>query len=218
MSGLRIASWIFVVCALVCAVGIFVPAFEVPINGHVVSKRESISLRTAVHNRNLLRKFLAAYRGTGGSRVGGKIASTLTPHTGGRLKSALEDANDAMDTLSGISDDDAKTLGTALFVAVWSFVGLALAMAVLVFLDAVGGSYRRGRIIGALVISVIVTAAAVAILLGCKAAVFEANDEIGAEVLTLGSAPYAILVGAIGALGSIITMLVLDIRSRRKVA
>jgi hypothetical protein len=218
MSGLRIASWIFIVCALVCAIGVFVPAFELPVGGHVVSKRENISLRKAVENRNLLRKLLAAYRGTGGKHGAGKLVATLAPHTGGRLKSALDDANDAMDTLSGISDDDAKTFGTILFVVVWSFVGLDLVMALLVFLDAVNGTYRRGRIIGALVISVVVTAVAVAILLGCKAAVFEANDEIGAEVLALGSAPYVILAAAIGALGSIVAMLGLDIRSRRAAA
>jgi len=123
-----------------------------------------------------------------------------------------------MDTMSGISDDDAKMFGRILFGVVWSFVGLDLVMALLVFLDAVSGTYRRGRIIGALAISVVVTAVAVAILLGCKAAVFEANDEIGAEVLALGSAPYVIVGAAIVALGSIITMLGLDIRSRRKAA
>jgi len=212
MMALRIASWIVVVCALVGALGIVMPAFEVPIAGHVMSKRETLSLRKAAGDRALVRKVLAAYRGSAGTRVGGKVLAKVRPHAHGRLDEYLGDASDAMDTLSGISDDDARTYGTLFAVVLWSFVGLNVAMAVFALVGVVRGRYRRAHLVVDVVLAVVVAAVGAAIFYGCKLAVFEANDEIGSDVLALGSAPYVILAVVVGALVATVAALVVDVR------
>ena len=147
---MRLVSWIFVVAAAVTALGVFLPVLEVA--GRVISKRETLSLHGAADNRAMVRKVLGAYRKHEAMR---HVVGKITPHTGGRVKDYLEDADDAMDTLSGISDDDAKQAGRALWILTWFVIGLAAVMIALVFFDVVSGVYHRGRIIGALVLAVV---------------------------------------------------------------
>jgi hypothetical protein len=209
---MRLASWIFVVAAAVTALGVFLPLLEVA--GHVISKRETLSLHGAANNRALVRKVLGAYRKY--EVMGMRPAvNRITPHTGGRVKDYLEDADDAMDTLSGISDDDAKQAGRALLILTWFVIGLAAVMIALVFFDVVGGVYHRGRIIGALVLAVVLAAIAVSVRIGCGMVVFEVNDEIGSEAVRLGIATIVMPLASITALACSIALLVLHVRSRR---
>jgi hypothetical protein len=207
----RIASWVFVACAVVAALGVFLPAIEV--GSHVISRRQTLSLRQAAGDRQTVRKLLAAYRRTGGTHA--ELVSRANAHASGKLKDVLGDANDAMDTLGGISDDDAKAAGTALLVVVWTFVGLCIAMAVLVFLDVVAGRYQRWKIITALVVAVVVAAIAVAMRYALGEVAFEANDEIGRDAIGVGSAATVLPVAAIGAVCAIVTLLVMHIRAAR---
>ena len=209
---MRLASWIFVVAAAITALGVFLPLLEVA--GHVISKRETLSLHGAAGNRALVRKVLGAYRKSEALHLQ-RVVGKVTPHTGGRAKDYLEDAGDAMDTLSGISDDDAKQAGRALLILTWFVIGLAAVMIALVFFDVVGGIYHRGRIIGALVLAVVLAAAAIAIRVGCGMVVFEVNDEIGAEAVRLGVATIVMPVAALTALANVVAVLVLHVRSRR---
>jgi amino acid transporter len=209
---MRLASWIFVVAAAVTALGVFLPLLEVA--GHVISKRETLSLHGAANNRALVRKVLGAYRKY--EVMGMRPAvNRITPHTGGRVKDYLEDADDAMDTLSGISDDDAKQAGRALLILTWFVIGLAAVMIALVFFDVVGGVYHRGRIIGALVLAVVLFAIALVVRIGCGMVVFEVNDEIGSEAVRLGIATMVMPIASITALACSIALLVLHVRSRR---
>jgi hypothetical protein len=209
---MRLASWIFVVAAAVTALGVFLPLLEVA--GHVISKRETLSLHGAANNRALVRKVLGAYRKY--EVMGMRPAvNRITPHTGGRVKDYLEDADDAMDTLSGISDDDAKQAGRALLILTWFVIGLAAVMIALVFFDVVGGVYHRGRIIGALVLAVVLAAIAVSVRIGCGMVVFEVNDEIGSEAVRLGISTIVMPLASITALACSIALLVLHVRSRR---
>ncbi|HET9989910.1 MAG TPA: hypothetical protein VFQ65_15375 [Kofleriaceae bacterium] len=212
---MRVASWLFIVCAVVAALSVFMPVLDVPVAGHVISKRETLSLHGAASNRKLVRKLLAAYRRNSAARVGGAVLGKVTPHAGGRAKDYLEDAGDAMDALSGISDEDAKQAGRALVALTWIVIGLCALMAALVFFDVVTGVYHRGRIIGALVVVVLVAAIAIAIRIGCGMVAFEANDELGAAAVELGVATIAMPVAATGALLSAVALLILDVRSRR---
>ncbi len=98
---MRLASWIFIVATVVTALGVFLPVLEVPVAGHVVSRRETLSLHGAATNRRLVRRLLAAYRHSHATRVGGAVITKITPHAGRWAKDYLEDAGDAMDTLSG---------------------------------------------------------------------------------------------------------------------
>jgi hypothetical protein len=207
---MRLASWIFVVAAAVTALGVFLPVLEVA--GHVISKRETLSLHGAVHDRAMVRKLLGAYRKHEAMR---HVVGGITPHTGGRVKDYLEDAGDAMDTLSGVSDDDARDAGIALLVLTWVVIGLAAVMIALVFFDVVGGVYHRGRIIGALVLAVVLGAIALALRIGCGMVVFEVNDEIGALAVRLGIATIVMPVAAMTAVACSIALLVLHVRSRR---
>jgi len=209
---MRLASWIFVVAAAVTALGVFLPLLEVA--GHVISKRETLSLHGAANNRAMVRKVLGAYRKY--EVMGMRPAvNKITPHTGGRVKDYLEDADDAMDTLSGISDDDAKQAGRALLILTWFVIGLAAVMIALVFFDVVGGVYHRGRIIGALVLAVVLFAIALVVRIGCGMVVFEVNDEIGSEAVRLGIATMVMPIASITALACSIALLVLHVRSRR---
>lgn len=215
MSGVRVASWIFVACALTCAIGIFVPAIELRIGGHVLSKRTSLSLRQAAGDRDLVRKLLAASRGAQHTHAG-NLVHKVAPHASGTLKDVLGDANDAMDTLSGISDDDAKTAGLVITIVVWAFFVACLAMALLVFLDVVGGEYHRWRLVTALAIATVVAAIGIAIRYACTEVAFEANDELGRDAVGLGAATLVIPITAIGAFCAAITLLVLHVRAARK--
>ena len=205
----------FIVCAVVAALSVFMPVLDVPVAGHVMSKRETLSLHGAASNRRLIRKLLAAYRHNSAARMSGAVADKLAPHARGRAKDYLEDAGDAMDALSGISDEDAKQAGRALLALTWIVIGLCALMTALIFFDVVTGIFHRGRIIGALVVAILVAAIAIAIRIGCGMVAFEANDELGAAVVELGVATIAMPAAAISAVLSGIALLVLDIRSRR---
>ncbi|MEO8840205.1 MAG: hypothetical protein ABI591_14435 [Kofleriaceae bacterium] len=207
---MRLASWIFVVAAAVAALGVFMPVLEVV--GHVISKRETLTLHGAANNRALVRKVLGAYRKHEAMR---QVVGGITPHTGGRVKDYLEDAGDAMDTLSGISDDDARQAGRALLILTWFVIGLAAVMIALVFFDVVGGVYHRGRIVGALVLAVVLAAIGLAVRVGGGMVVFEVNDELGIEAVRLGSATIVMPIAAITSLACAIVVLVLHVRSRR---
>jgi len=206
---------VFIVCAVVAALSVFMPVLDVPVAGHVMSKRETLSLHGAASNRRLIRKLLAAYRHNSAARMSGAVADKLAPHARGRAKDYLEDAGDAMDALSGISDEDAKQAGRALLALTWIVIGLCALMTALIFFDVVTGIFHRGRIIGALVVAILVAAIAIAIRIGCGMVAFEANDELGAAVVELGVATIAMPAAAISAVLSGIALLVLDIRSRR---
>ncbi|MEO8553130.1 MAG: hypothetical protein ABI678_24325 [Kofleriaceae bacterium] len=211
---MRLASWIFIVCAVVTALSVFMPVLEVG-GTAIVSKRQTLSLHGAAENRKLVRKLLAASRHSHALRLGSVALGKAMPHAGGRTKDVLEDAGDAYDTLSGISDDDAKQAGRGLLALTWILIGLCAAMLALVFFDVVGGVFHRGRIIGALVLSLIVAALGVAVRIGLGMVVFEANDELGATAVSLGTGALVMQLAAVSAFLVGVALLVLEIRSRR---
>jgi len=57
----RVASWAFVLAAVVGAVGVFLPSIELQLAGKAVSRRTQISLYTASRDRELVRKLVVAY-------------------------------------------------------------------------------------------------------------------------------------------------------------
>src|SRR3954467_820291 len=145
-SLVRLASWIFIVCAVVTALSVFMPVLEVG-GSALLSKRQTLSLHGAAENRKLVRRLLAASRHSHALRLGNVALDKVAPHAGGRTKGYLEDAGDAYETLSGLSDDDVKQAGRGLVALTWTIIGLCAAMSALVFFDVVGGVFHRGRII-----------------------------------------------------------------------
>ncbi|GEM_PF-1531128 len=218
MRGVRLVSWLLIVAAAVTALGVVMPMIEAPLGGRVMSKRETLSLRGAASNRKLVRRLLAAYHGNRATQVGGSVIGKVLPHAG-RAKEYLGDASDAMDTLSGISDDDITHAGTALLALTWIVLGLCGLTIALVFFDAVNGRYQRGRVIGAMIVSVLVAAIAIAIRIGCGLVVFEANDEVGRSLTSRGYGATLMPIAAIVAVGSAIALLVMVerlVRSRAR--
>jgi hypothetical protein len=217
---MRIASWLLVACCALAGLGVFFPAIEArpELTAHVtrVAHRTSLSLYQAASDRQLARRLLAAYRASRGQRAGIQLVSAMDMHAHGRTKDALDDARDAMDTLGGISDDDAKTIGTAVAAAVWTFLIVLGVIALLALVQSVSGSYSRGRIIFALVLAVIAAAMAVAMSIACKQVVFEVNDEVSYAVVELGRGAYVIAAGGIGALLAAIALLIAHIRASHR--
>ncbi len=210
---LRIVSWIVVVCTLASALGVFLPAVGLRVPGPL-AKRTSLSLYHATTDRDFVRKVLVGYNRSAGKRIGGAVVAMLSPHAGARTKEYVDDVHDAMDTVNGISDDDAKSLGRALVIAVWTFLLLHVMMGGLVLRETVNGNYRRSRLVVAAVVAVVVAAAAIAIHLGCREAVWQANDELGHDPLVLAGGAYVIPFAAVVAFVTSI-VLVIVARPRR---
>jgi hypothetical protein len=217
---MRIASWLLVACCALAGLGIFFPALEArpELTAHVtrVAHRTSLSLYQAASDRQLARRLLAAYRASRGQRVGIQLVSAMDMHARGRTKDVLDDARDAMDTLGGISDDDAKTIGTAVAAAIWTFLIILGVIALLALAQSVSGRYTRGRVIFALVLAVIAGAMAVAMWIACKQVVFEVNDEVSYRVVELGRGAYLIPTGGLGALIAAIAVVIAQIRASHR--
>ena len=190
----------FVLCAVLGAVGVFLPSIELQLGGSRVSKRTELSLYKVASDRELARRLLATYRGSSQRRVGAEIVRTVSPRVGGRARAALADARDAMDTLDEVSDDDAQVAGIVLVAALCALLGLEVMMVGLVVGELVRDSYRRGRFIAALIASVLASAIAIGLHLACREAIWQANDEVSRTVLTLGPGAYVIPAAAIAAL------------------
>ncbi|HEU4732790.1 MAG TPA: hypothetical protein VFT22_33070 [Kofleriaceae bacterium] len=209
---MRVASWVFVLCAALGAASVFLPSVALVV-GDVAGARAQLSLYKASTDRAQVRRFIAAYHVSAQRQIGARILHKLTPRTSGRPRAALEDARDAMATLDEVSDDDVRTATTLFAVALWSLLGLDVASAILVFSELMRGRHRRGRLALALAGAVIGTAIAVAFHVACREAVGEANDELGRAALVLASGAYVLPAAA---LGSLVAAIVLVAKRRRR--
>jgi hypothetical protein len=207
----RIAGWVFVIAAAVGAVGVFLPSIEVRLGGKSVSRRTEISLYTASRNRELARRLVVAYHASEKRKLGGDIVRTVSPRVGGRARSVLEDARDAMDALDDTRDDDVRTAGIVFTVALIALLAIDGLMILLVFPPLMRGSFRLPTLIAALATSVLGTAIALAMHLGCRIVVWRANDEVGTSTLALGPGAYVIPAAALLGFGAVIVL----IRRRR---
>jgi len=196
----RVASWVFVLCTALVAAGLFLPGLELELRGAAVSKHTQRSLYKLASDRELARRLLASYRGSSHRRVGAEIARTVTPRLHGRARAALDDTRDAMNTLDAVSDDDVRTAGVVLTVTLWILLGLEAVMAALVFGELMRGSFRRSRHIAALIVALPATAIAIALHVACREAVWQANDEVGRTVMTLGPGAHVVPAAGIAAL------------------
>ena len=205
----------FVLCTLLSATAVFLPSVELQLDGAAIHRKSSLSLYQANTNRDFVRKLVSSYHHETGARVGAALVAVLAPRSAGRLGSVLGDVHDATTTLDDVEDSDARTLGRVLAITIWVFLLLHAVMAGIVLADTVNNTVRRGRTIGALAISVVVTAIALGTYLVTKEAVWEANDEIGRTFVGVGSAAYAIPIASCAGLAAVIALLVLQVRATR---
>ncbi|HEY0250823.1 MAG TPA: hypothetical protein VGC41_04820, partial [Kofleriaceae bacterium] len=84
-----------------------------------------------------------------------------------------------------------------------------------VVLDAINGTFKRWHLVVALILALVEAVLCVGVRIGMGLAVFEANDEIGANVVAVGSAATVLPLAAIGAFLMAIAMLVFHARRKR---
>src|SRR5262249_52879392 len=125
-TRVRVACWLFVVCAVVASIAMFVPAVQLEVGGAAVSHRTAESIFQIDTNKGFARRVLARYRESRGAHVGKQIMTHAMPHAGKTLRGHLDDVTSAMSTLDDVSDDDVKTVGTILTVVLWGFLALEL--------------------------------------------------------------------------------------------
>jgi hypothetical protein len=213
---MRVASWVFVVCALVSALGLFVASVDVEIRGHSLGRRTSLSLHDMATDRDFVRRVLARYGHAAGRRYGEALADVALHRATARAKQLhVDDARDAMSTLDDVSDDDVKSAARALTIAIWGYVALAIAAAIIAF----AGTQRepsRGRAIAGVALAVVLAAAAIGVHVALREAVWQANDEIGAHAVGLAAGAYLVPIAGAAALAAAIAVLVMQVRATRR--
>lgn len=196
---MRVASWAFVACMLAGMIGVFLPSVAVEVGGVTVSHRATLSLYKAQQNRELVRRWLAGYGRSQSQRVGGAIVAVLLPHTKGAVNDHLDDVNSAMSTLRDVHDDDVETAGTVLAVLLWTFLALHVLAGGLVLRGLVHDRMARGQVAVVAILTLLIAVIGVGLYVGWGAAVFEANDELGHDVVGLAAGAYVAPVAALGA-------------------
>ncbi len=212
---MRVASWLFVLCAVFGAIGLFIPSLEVEVGGMAI-KRTKISLYTMSTKHELVEKMFARYHRMPGRGLGAALAGALIPKVGKRIGSTLDDAKSAVETLNDISDSDVGLGGKALVALVWVMLALYILGALIVFGEASREGRARGkRLIAATALAVLAAVLAIGIHLVCREAAWEANDEIGANLLAVAPGQYLMLGATLAGLVAIVVVDVLHVRSRR---
>jgi hypothetical protein len=204
----RLASWLFVLCMLAAAIGFFVPALELQLGGASISKRTSRSLYQVHEDREFMRHALSAYRGTRARGAAESALKKLGKKIPARLRDPLGDVQDAMDTLDGVNDADVRHADTALAISIFGYCALAGLAALLVFLEAVAGTYRKRRLYAACGFAVILAIAGIAVHVGLRAVAAELNDDL-VPVFGLRGGAYLIPIAAVGGLVAAIVNAVL---------
>lgn len=203
---MRVVSWVFVLCAVAAATGVFMPCLEITA---VRTKRGSVSLYEASTHRALARKLIAAYQKSRGRALGELVTGAALKHVKNEY---VGDASDAMSTLDEVSDQDVAMAGTALVVAIWLFLALQAIGGVLVLGQLVGDVWRRRRLIAIVAMAVVSSVIGVAMMLVCREAAWQANDEIGRAVLGAGAGVYVMTVASLAGLACAIVRLVAGAR------
>ena len=208
MTAVRVVSWIFVLCALASATGIFMPSLEIQI---VRTKHGSVSLYDLGTHRALATRLIAAYHESRGRALGEALTGMVLRHSKNEY---VGDASDAMTTLDDVSDQDVKTLGTVFVVTIWVFLALQAVMGLLVLGSLAGDVYRKRRLVVVAGLSVVGTAIAGALMMVCREAAWQANDAIGRAVLGAGPGVYVMTAASAVGLAAIVTVAVLHLRKR----
>jgi hypothetical protein len=203
----RLVSWIFVLCALASATGIFMPSLELRA---IRIRRANVSLYELGSHRALATRVIAAYHKSRGRALAEVLTDIAVKHTKNEY---LGDARDAMSTLDEIRDSDVRTLGTVLVVVIWGYLVLQGVMGLLVLGSLVGDVYRKRRLALVTGLSVLSCAIAIGLWVVCREAVWAANDEIGHTVLGVGAGPYLMAAASVAGLVAVAAVLVGHVRA-----
>jgi hypothetical protein len=209
----RIASWVFVVCALCAFVSAFLPCIELTVGG-LTPRRGSLSLYKISTERELARALFGKYSHSHGRVMAEKLTNAIAPRLGSN-KLHLDDAQDAMQTLDELNDDDVRNAGLAIMIGVWMLLVLSAVMGLLVLGELTRREFRTRRALYAGLVSLVVAVITVGAHLGLREAVWQANDELGHDSFGLAVAGYLLPAAGVIALGAAIAANVLAWRGRR---
>lgn len=213
---MRIAGWVFVVCSVLGIVGLFMPAVGVENAPGFIAKRTSLSLYAASTKREVTQRVFAAYHKLPGKGLGHAIASALIPRTGKRLGGVIDDVNSAAETLDSVSDDDIGLAGKALVAALWILLALNGLAGALVFAEAMSTRPPKiKRLVVGAVFALLTAIFTTAIMMVCREVAWQANDEIGKQIVGVGIGAYILFVAGIGSFLSGTTFLVMAKRAQR---
>ena len=96
---------------------------------------------------------------------------------------------------------------------IWGYLALQAVMGLLVLGSLVGDVYRKRRLLLVSGLALVSTAIAAGLLIVCREAAWEANDEIGHTVLGAGAGPYLMAVASATGLVAIVVVLVGHVRA-----
>jgi hypothetical protein len=213
----RLAAWVTIAFAVLSAAAVFLPGVELQVGGLSLGRRTSLSLYQAAKERDFARALLGKYQAIGSRHVGERAADLLLEHAAKHAKKAhVDDARDAMSTLDDVSESDVRTAGRALVGLTWGYLGLVALLVALLFSETMRGEYSRKRTIAAVVLATLAAALAVAVMIGWREAVWQANDELGIESFGLGIGAYLMPFAACGAMAAAIALLVQHVRAARQ--
>ena len=205
----------FVVCALLCCVGLFLPAGRLTVAaGSPAEQERSISLWTLGGSKDSVRRFIDGFKGSSAKQLGKVVLGKVAPRLKGRLGSQATDVHDAMVALDEVRDEDVETVGTAAAITVWSLLGLNLLIAGLLIKTDPQTGRGRWRVFVALALALVLAAAGVATHLVLRTVVAAGNDELGYPMLSLRAGAYLIPIAAIAGTVAVIALLVAFVRRR----
>lgn len=213
---MRVAAQAAIVCALLCVLGVFLPAGRLDLGGKLGASRTSRSFYQLGKSTDAVRAFLARYRASTAKHLGAKALDKLAPHLPGRLQSPTREVQDAMATLDELRDEDVRTVGTITAVTMWSLLALNLVVIALVF--RTDGRTARLRVAAALVGSLLTAAIAVAVHLVLRTVVAEANAEVERTLFSLRGGAYLMPVAAVASTLAVIAWFAAYVRVRGRMA
>lgn len=205
---MRVVSWLFVLCALAAATGVFMPCLELTA---IKTKHGSLSLYDAASHRAVAARVIAAYHKSHSRTLGELLTGAALKHVKNEY---VGDAHDAMTTLDDVSDQDIQHAGTGLVVVIWLFIVLQALAALLVLGQLVGDVWRRRRLLAIVGIALVNAAIGIGLHVVCKEAAFEVNDEIGKTIIGEGPGPLVMAAASCVGLVAAIAVAVVQLRKR----
>lgn len=213
---MQLAVRIALLCTILGVAGVFVPVGEVVIKTPVSTHQRAASLWELGGSKDAARTFLRNYRGSLGKKLGAKMLDKVAPRLPDRLQGHAMDLQDAMATLDNLKDEDIEKVGTATVAITWGFLGLNVALALLVYgLGATSGKLRLATASFVALLTAIVGAALYVVM---STVVTEANAEIGRPVFALRSGAYLLGATSVGALAAMIIATIGYARTRARMA
>lgn len=210
----RALAWLFVVCAVLGAVGLALPALTLRTPRGSVVKPPGVSMLQLAASRHRATRVVAVVQGSRARDVALALVDSVAGRSASKLHATAADVRGAVVDVGRISASDVSTAGTTLAVAVWGWLAMLVAMALLVFGDVVSGHRRRRRMLAAAALAAITTALAIGWHLALRLIVDEVADAAGTPLVQLGAGAYVTLVASIAGLLALLAVLVLARRER----